>query len=212
MKRGMPMKRTAFKREGPGLHREAKPRAEQSLKPKVCTAPKCGREFTPARPLQSVCGPMCAKRKVMAEATAKRAEHRQRREAIKTIPKLIAEAQICFNRWIRARDHDKPCISCGKPPGNMSELHAGRDAGHYRSTGSASHLRFHEANCHAQCVKCNQWGAGMAVDYRIGLIARIGLQQVEALEADNAPRKWTHAELRGIRDLYRAKVKECKRQ
>ena len=70
------------------------------------------------------------------------------------------------------------------------------------------HLRFHEDNAHAQRKQCNRWGAGRAVDYRLGLIERIGLARVEALEADQQPRKYTADELRAIRDLYRAKLRE----
>lgn len=144
-------------------------------------------------------------------AKVERAETRRRKEAMKTVPQLIREAQQAFNAWVRARDAEQPCISCCAPPPDLSGLHTGRDAGHYRSTGSASHLRFHEDNCHAQCVKCNQWGAGMAVDYRIRLLVRIGAQRVEALERDNKPHKWTHDELRGIRDHYRAALRELQR-
>ena len=43
------------------------------------------------------------------------------------------------------------------------------------------------------------------------MIGRIGLERVEALEASNAPRKWTREELVAIRDTYRAKQKELKR-
>jgi len=146
----------------------------------------------------------------MARAAAKveRASIKARKEAIKTIPALIREAQIAFNAWVRARDAAQPCISCDAPPPDMSTLHAGRDAGHYRSTGSASHLRFHPDNCHAQCVKCNQWGAGMAVDYRIRLLQRIGPARVEALENDNTPHKWQRDELIAIKATYKAKLKE----
>lgn len=147
-------------------------------------------------------------KKARAAAKVERAETRRRKEAMKTVPALIREAQQAFNAWVRARDAAQPCISCGAPPPDLSGLHAGRDAGHYRSTGSASHLRFHPDNCHAQCVRCNQWGAGMAVDYRIRLLVRIGSQRVEALESHNTPHKWDRDELRGIRDAYRQKLKE----
>ena len=147
-------------------------------------------------------------KKARSAAKVERASILARKEAIKTIPALIREAQVAFNAWVRARDAAQPCISCDAPPPDMSTLHAGRDAGHYRSTGSASHLRFHPDNCHAQCVKCNQWGAGMAVDYRIRLLQRIGPARVEALECDNAPHKWTRAELIAIRDHYRQKLKD----
>lgn len=150
-------------------------------------------------------------KKARAAAKVERAETRRRKEAIKTIPVLIKEAQVAFNAYIRARDAHQPCISCGAAPPDLSGLHAGRDAGHYRSVGSASHLRFHEDNVHAQCVHCNQWGAGRAVDYRIGLIARIGEARVVALETNNTVRKWQPDELRAIRDEYRAKLKELKK-
>ncbi len=144
-------------------------------------------------------------------AKVEKAETRKRREALKRIPDLIKEAQTAFNAWVRARDAAQPCISCDSPPPDLSQLHAGRDAGHYRSTGSASHLRFHPDNCHAQCVKCNKWGAGRAVDYRIRLVRRIGLERVEALENENVTHKWQRTELTEIRDTYRAKTKELKR-
>ena len=118
---------------------------------------------------------------------------------------------MAFNAYIRARDqaagHD--CISSGRPldwSGNAV------DAGHYRSTGAAPHLRFNEDNCHAQSKRENQYLAGNAIDYRIGLIDRIGLARVEALEADNEIRKWNREELIAIRDEYRAKAKQLKKE
>jgi len=81
------------------------------------------------------------------------------------------------------------------------------DAGHYRSVGAAPHLRFDERNCHAQTKFDNQYKSGNVVDYRIGLIKRIGLEAVEALEADNEVRKWTRDQLIEIRATYKAKRK-----
>ena len=161
---------------------------------------------------QRVCSPRCAGRLVKEQKKAEAVQTRERKAALKRIPDLIKEAQVVFNRWIRARDHDQPCISCGAPPPDLSQLHAGRDAGHYRSTGSASHLRFHEDNCHAQCVRCNQFGAGRAVDYRIGLVVRIGVGRVEALESMNAPHKWQRDELIAIKATYIQKIKDLKRE
>jgi hypothetical protein len=148
-------------------------------------------------------------KKARDAAKVERALTKKRKEAIKTIPDLIKEAQREFNGYIRARDAAQPCICCGRPLGDAS-VGGAYDAGHYRSTGSASHLRFHPDNCHAQRKDCNRYGAGRAVDYRIGLIARIGAGRVEALEASNQPHKWTREELIAIRDTYRAKLKEIK--
>ena len=150
-------------------------------------------------------------KQVRAAAKVEKAETRRRKEAIKTIPQLTNAAQQAFNAYIRARDqaagHD--CISSGRP---LDWSGNGVDAGHYRSTGAAPHLRFNEDNCHAQSKHDNQFLAGNAIDYRIGLIGRIGLARVEALEADNQPRKWTREELIAIRTEYRAKAKQAKKE
>lgn len=148
-------------------------------------------------------------KKARAAAKVERAEMRQRKEAIKTIPDLIKEAQVAFNAFIRERDREKPCICCGLPLGT-GEVGGAFDCGHYRSTGSAPHLRFDERNAHAQRKVCNRWGAGRAVDYRIGLVARLGLEAVEALESDNRIHRWTREELIAIRDHYRKALKERK--
>ena len=131
-------------------------------------------------------------------------------EAIKPRSKLLCEAQAVFNAYIRARDKaaGHPCISSGRPlDWNASNK---VDAGHYRSTGSAPHLRFDERNCHAQSKQDNRFLAGNAVDYRIGLIARIGLEAVESLEADQTPRKYSIDQLKAIKAHYVAKLKELK--
>lgn len=177
----------------------------------VCANPSCGSEFTKQRMGQRVCSPSCALKAVRHDKKEERKTIKARKEAIKTIYDLIKEAQTAFNAFIRARDSKQPCVSCGKAPPDLSGLHAGRDAGHYRSTGSASHLRFEEDNCHAQCVKCNQYGAGMAIDYRIRLIERIGLERVERLESDNEVHKWTRDELRQIKVIYRGKLRDLLR-
>ena len=184
--------------------------------PKAKSCVVCERVFVPERMGQVVCRGSCGLKKARAEReAAEKAEResiKRRKEALKRVPDLIKEAQTAFNAWVRARDAEQPCISCDAPPPDMSTLHAGRDAGHYRSTGSASHLRFHPDNCHAQCVKCNQWGAGMAVDYRIRLLQRIGPARVEALENDNTPHKWQRDELIAIKATYKAKLKEMQRE
>ena len=175
----------------------------------------CLQPFTPARSTQTACGIDCAMQ-LAHEKKVKVAEcdrldgvrkDRARKERLKTRRDWEKEAQAAFNAFIRARDKDMPCICCGLPL-SAGDVGGAYDCGHYRSVGSAPHLRFHEDNAHAQRKQCNRWGAGRAVDYRLGLIARIGLARVEALEADQEPRKYTADELRAIRDLYRAKLRE----
>lgn len=176
---------------------------------KQCT--QCPRLFSPMNSMQSVCGPSCALKKVRAQKKAEIATTSERKAALKRIPDLIAEADHAFAAYTRERDRQAglPCISSGKPldwSGNQT------DAGHYRSRGAASHLRYNEDNCHAQSKYENRYRSGNAVDYRIGLIARIGLARVEALENDNTPHKWQRDELIQIRDHYRQKLKELKKE
>lgn len=134
---------------------------------------------------------------------------KERKEALKTRNDWIKETQVAFNAYIRERDKDQACICCGKPLGE-SKLGGGFDCGHYRSTGSAPHLRFNEDNAHGQTKFCNRYRAGNAINYRFGLIKRIGLERVEALEADNEPRKWTIDELKELKQKYKDKLKELK--
>lgn len=185
-----------------------------SLHPSQAAAKKfcahCKTSFQPQRMGQRVCSPICAARLVKSDKKAERVQTKARKEAIKTIPQLIKEAQIEFNAFIRYRDRNQPCICCGLPLGT-GEVGGAYDCGHYRSTGSAAHLRFDERNAHAQRKVCNRWGAGRAVDYRVGLIQRIGLEAVESLEADNDPIKWDRDTLRQIKVIYRAKLRDLKR-
>lgn len=146
---------------------------------------------------------------VKAAQMQDRRETKQKLEKLKTRSDYIKEAQVAFNAYIRERDSEKPCICCGLPLG-AGEVGGAFDCGHYRSVGSAPHLRFHEDNAHAQRKVCNRWGAGRAVDYRLGLLARIGMEAVEALESNQEAQKWTVAELIEIRDKYRLKLKELK--
>jgi len=156
------------------------------------------------------CGEECAIEFAQQEKEKKARQERQKGlQALKTKRDYIKEAQIAFNTYVRMRDSNEVCISCGNPFAD-GILGGGMDCGHYRSVGSAPHLRFHPDNAHGQCKKCNRWGAGRAVDYRIGLIARIGLPRVELLESSESIRKWTIQELLEIRDEYLMKLKKLK--
>lgn len=180
-------------------------------KPRPCTAPDCHQTFVPQRPMQTVCSPRCAVRKAKASRADERAQVRTRRETIKTIPVLIAEAQTAFNAFIRARDAGLGCFCCGKPM-EPDKPGGSMDAGHFRSRGAAPHLRFHDDNCFGQRKNCNRPGGATYAAMRAGAIKRIGLERVEALEDNNAVHKWTAEELRGIRDTYRRKLRELNNQ
>jgi len=177
----------------------------------------CKTEYDKKRMGQVVCSPSCA----LSLATSKRAkvekvaQVKDKRDTKAKLAKLktrgqhIAETQAIFNTYTRLRDRlaGHACISSGKPldwSGNAV------DAGHYRSRGSAPHLRFDERNCHAQSKQENRYASGNVVGYRVGLIARIGLEAVEALESDQEPRKYTIDDLKTIKFIYQAKTRQLK--
>lgn len=113
-----------------------------------------------------------------------------------TLPKLLKKTQKIFNDYIRQRDKDKGCISCG---GKVEH------AGHYFAQGSHSALRFDEYNVNGQCVRCNMFLSGNLIYYRQGLVKRYGSQYVENLEAKAKERlkKWTRQELEELIAKYK---------
>ena len=182
---------------------------DRAYRPKFCRY--CKQLFTPALPGQRVCSIECAQAVGEKQSLKKRrAETKERLDALKTIPKLIAELQVWFNRFIRLRDKYELCICCDEPLETVEDFltGGGYDAGHYRNRQTAPQLRFNEDNVHAQRKYCNRDRGGNVLGYRQRLIKRIGLARVEALENDNTVRKWTREELRGLLVHYKALCKE----
>lgn len=100
----------------------------------------------------------------------------------KKVSKLIKIATFHFNLFIRNRDKHNGCISCG---GEVSQ------AGHYLSGGHHGLQRFNPDNVHGQDVRCNLFLHGNLIEYRKGLVKKIGVQKVELLEgAAHKKHKW----------------------
>ena len=180
------------------------------MKERTCKV--CRVKFIPLKPLQAVCGLRCAqsyawRQKTKADidqAKAERKEIKAKRESIKTRAQWMREAQQAVNAYVRIRDDKEPCISCGR-------YHEGQyHAGHYRSTGSSPALRFDLMNIHKQCMPCNTHLHGNLIPYRVNLIQKIGLAEVERLEGPQEHKKYTIDELKEIISTYRQKVKELK--
>lgn len=113
----------------------------------------------------------------------------------------LKKAQTAFNRFIRLRDADKPCVSCGRH--HTGQYHAG----HYRTVGAAPELRFDPMNCHKQCAPCNNHKSGNLTEYRIELVRRIGVDGVAYLEGPHKPKKYTIDELKEIAQRYKIAAK-----
>ena len=112
------------------------------------------------------------------------------------IPKLIKKTEKIFNEWIRERDKNLGCISCG---GNVDHC------GHYFPT-NYSGVRFYEINCNGQCIKCNNYLSGNLIFYRRGLIQKYGNEMIEQLETyaiETRKKKWERDELNSIISKYK---------
>ncbi len=180
-------------------------------KPRQCRV--CKTMFQPVRCLQTVCSPECA----IEQAKAKRAKDeriavmesrkviRLQKEKLKSRSEWMKEAQIVFNQYIRERDKNLPCISCGRH--HQGQYHAG----HYRTVGSHPELRFEESNAHKQCSVCNNHKSGNIIEYRINLKAKIGNEKLEWLEGNHDSKKYSIDDLKDIKSIYKSKLKELQR-
>ena len=138
------------------------------------------------------------------EAKEWKQERKKIVEKLKTLSDLEKEAKIPFQKWIRMRDSDHSCVSCGA---TMSSVW---DAGHYFEAGQYSGMIFSEINVHKQCRKCNRFLHGNLIEYRKGLIKRYGelyVQQLEEMAVTKRNYKYTREELINIRDYYKRQNK-----
>ena len=167
----------------------------------------CKKEFTQFNSTISVCGYQCAIEwgKLHPKKTSiKRVNSEIKSEAkqkLKTQAQLRNPIKLHFQKWVRMRDIKEPCISCGTNEAKW-------DGGHYLKAEIYSGVIFDERNVNKQCSYCNQYLDGNTAAYRQGLIKKIGLDQVEALEQlanETRTKKWTIEELQTIKTKYKIK-------
>lgn len=202
-------------------------------RPKKCRVTACGASFVPSRMGQAVCSPACAMidaprhepkaRKALADIERK--DIKVRKEALKSRADHLKDAEKAVRDYRRTYELSigSGCISCGES--QESILHAqgwktggAFDAGHFLGKGARPELRLVPTNIWIQCKSCNagsskfaRKGETVSQGFRTGLIARIGLEAVEALEADHTPRKETVEQLKAITAEYRAMTRELKK-
>ncbi|AVB31237.1 recombination protein NinG [Proteus mirabilis] len=193
----------------------------QKLRRRRCKI--CREWFIPKQSFQNWCSPEHGfelseqrRNKDREKALAKLKKENQKKEreakdklkarklAVKPLSYFTKQAQTAFNAFIRERDKDEPCISCGR-------FHEGQyHAGHYRTTGANPELRFDEDNCHKQCAPCNNHLSGNIENYTPRLIEKIGQERFDRLMGSHELPKWKREDYERIRDHYRAKLKELK--
>ena len=167
----------------------------------------CKEKFEPIRFNQKYClKDECVRVfvQVVKEKTWKQTKAKMKND-IKTNSDWLKEAQKVFNQYIRLRDKNQTCISCG------SKLGSKYDAGHFYSMGGHKAVTFDEDNVHAQCVACNQFKSGNLINYREGLIKRIGEAKLNDLsQRANETRKYSNDELQELIKTYKQKINDFK--
>lgn len=194
MKQRKPLqRRTPLRQQAP-----LRTTAQATAKVRVKRCKHCRQGFTPASAWQVYCrAEECALAAVDA-AKAKRLKdeaktHREKLADSKPLAHWLALTQSAINALVQARDKGKPCISCGATKA------AQWDAGHYLSRGANPALRFDLANIHLQCIGCNRFRSGNQAAYRVALVQRIGLAEVERLEGPHPLAKFTREALAALR-------------
>lgn len=191
---------------------------KKALRERKCAS--CRSAFFPVRTLQKVCSPKCAAdhAKKLAEQKAARANREERKSLaerkakLKTRREWIAEAQAVVNKVARLRDilAGRGCISCGARPD--WRFGGAVDAGHFRSIGSAPHMRFYLPNIHLQCKRCNRDLGSNTVEYRKGLVERITINRVEEIESMQWTAKWSVEYLQRLKKVMNKKARRLERR
>jgi len=179
---------------------------------RICKVP-----FSPIRPMQTACSMACAIAYGQSKGDKERAkqEREERKEckekldAMKTIPQLKKFVERSCHAYIRLRDADKPCISCG---GEFAQRVGGSyDAGHFRSRAAADHLRYYTLNIWKQCKYCNKWKGSNREAYEAALVAKIGRDRVDAILNNNGSIKWTREYLLRLHGIFLKKARIIKK-
>ena len=172
----------------------------------------CKLEFEPRNRFQLVCGYKCANEyaklhlKKESDKLQKK-QDKQLKDKLKTYSQRVQEARRIFQQWIRLRDINEPCISCGAV---ISELW---DAGHFKKAEVFSGLIFHEHNCHKQCRKCNRYLNGNELLYRQNLVRKyceLFVEDLERIANETRKYKWSNEELETIKSKYKQLIKNQK--
>ena len=170
----------------------------------------CGEIFQKTKPLQYVCNAICAAKYASKKIVVERENEIKlkidgMKKAIMKKSDWMELLQATFNTFIRIRDKDEPCISCGTYTSNKW------DAGHCYPT-TYSYLRFNEHNVNKQCsFYCNLNKRGNFHEYIPRLEAKIGVDAVQKLHEDR--HKILDLSVNDIQELiklYKSKIKQLK--
>ncbi len=193
---------------------------------KMLCSPGCAAEFASTNLV-----PKIQKEREQKAKREKTKAKKVAKEKLKSIADWEREAQTEINRYVRARDHGKPCVSCDKPYDEVMAEQGWKtggawDCGHWRTRAAAPQLRFNLYNMHSQCKSCNA-GSGkygrkaesVGQGYDRIITERLGAERVEWLRNYNEPSKKElmcrvdYIEyLKRIKKIFAKRYRQCARR
>lgn len=178
-------------------------RKTPKLKLKECGYSECENKFIPQRPMQTTCSVSCAIKFNDEKEVKKRVKQMESNVTKLSVYKGLARQTM--QRWVRLRDEQLPCISCGTYVTNQW------DGGHYYKAELYSGVIFNEINVNKQCCECNGDNMhGNPIEYRKGLIRKYGeakVMELDVLAIQKKQYSWTRDELIEITNKYKLKIK-----
>ena len=130
-------------------------------------------------------------------------------EKSKNLSYYLGRANKKCHEYVRLRDENKPCVSCGTPW--RDNFHAG----HFHKSELFSLTRFNEFNINGQCPSCNIHREGNIENYAVRLPLRIGKDKFKEINdlaamSKKMNHKWDRGELKEIISYYITKIKNLK--
>lgn len=173
------------------------------IKPKLCK--DCKQEFKQYNTIQVRCVECAIKKGNLTPVKPNYAKiKREKLESLdtkkQTYVKKVNAIKVIFQKWIRERDKNEPCISCG------AVTAIGFDGGHFYKAENYSGLIFDERNCYRQCQKCNRFLQGNNLEYANRLRLKYGIEWMEKLRLDaylTKVKTYTDDELETIKKKYK---------
>ena len=171
----------------------------------------CKETFYYYNSTQVVCGFKCSieyaniitKKRAKEKAKQDKKKLSEAYNNLMSLQDWIKKLQTKFNTYIRLRDKDRGCISCGR-----TLIARKYDAGHFYPV-TYSGLRFNEDNVHAQCVPCNRYKTGNLHEYRKRITNRITPEELKWLDENRHKELGLSIpEVKELIEIYTKKIKD----
>lgn len=191
--------------------------------PRLKKCKECGNKFQPRGSFDKVCDSVdcklafgmkaAAKSKTKREAEAKRKAAQEKKSDREKLARLKpgyleGKAQDVVNEYVRVRDSHFGCISCDKPAHWSGQWHAG----HLKTRGANSFLRFHLWNLNKQCSVCNNHHSGNVAEHERGIVARYGQARLDFLMTAPRMRRYSDEYLIRLAEAFRKKTRLLKKR